>query len=382
MKTVTSFIGAGTLVVVGWAAWAAVLSSPAQAQGFVPEPVVHEAYDPEKIDFNIRFHEGRVERDPKGAIGWKMLGDAYLARCRESDDDEFAWKAEDAARKSIALRSKLNPKAYNLLVNSLLEQHRFQDAVVQARENIARFPDDADAKRLLVDTLIEVGRIDEAKVALNDIPNDDNPISTIVAARIARAEGNSQRAAELFKRSLAKMMDSRGVAQPTLGWVHQQLAACFEAQGDLIGADREYSQALVFSPRSYKATLGKARVAMKTKRPAEAADWATKTLDIANSLEAVAILGDVAAVQGDKELAQRQYGKVRQMYLDEVARFEELGKGGAFKVRPIDRQFATFAATHKMFVSDAKPAAERDRSNRPDPQANATWAQLEALSAN
>lgn len=366
MKTLFKFIGAGALVAAGWFGWAFVLSSNAVATEIKLEPTAHAVYDPKKIDLDIQFHEGRVERDPSGAIGWRMLANAYLARSNESDLDVFAWKAEDAARRSIELRANLNSSAFNSLTRSLLEQHRFQDAVVQAKANVQQFPDDTSAHLLLVDALIEVGKISEAAAALKLVPGGPNPMVNVASARVNRANGNSDYALSLLKSALIEFESSAAISDQTLAWLHHQIGSIHESAKDTNGAETYYKQALKLHSRSYKATLGLARIALATKRLDEAVKWANQTLTVAHSLDAIAILGDAKLARGDRQGAQVHYDEARTLYLEEVAKFDELGKGGKFKVKPIDRQFATFAATHEMFVAEALEAAKRDFANRPD----------------
>jgi hypothetical protein len=65
------------------------------------------------------------------------------------------------------------------------------------------------------------------------------------------------------------------------------------------------------------------------------------------------------------------------MFRDEVANFDKLGKGGPYTVRPIDRQFSTFASNHNLYLDEAIVAAQRDAKNRPDGRAwdNLGWIQ-------
>ena len=106
--------------------------------------------------------------------------------------------------------------------------------------------------------------------------------------------------------------------------------------------------------------------------------YARLTLETANSLDARALLGDAAQARGDQATANRWYAECRTMFLEEEATFGRLGKGGPLKVRPIDRQFATFSATRRIFGTDGLRAALRDDANRPDPASKANLRRLVA----
>jgi tetratricopeptide (TPR) repeat protein len=378
MKAVTAFALVPLVVAVGWIGYASTLRAEASTTVFRPEPAFHEKYDPAKIDRDIAFHEGRVKRDPKGAIGWAMLSDAYLARSRESDSDVFGWKAEAAARKSLALRSHLNVDGTNRLIQSLLEQHRFRDALAATEEALRGTPGEPGALRLQADSLVELGRYDEALAVLKELPNTTEDVAaSAIQARIQSLRGDHQGALQMFKKAYTALESSSGVPEATLGWFKTKIAGEYEAQGDLESAKATYAEAMALAPRTYKATLGLARIAMQEKDWPGAATWAEKTLPIANSLDAIAILGEAAAAQGREKEAKTAYAKAHRMYVDEVANMDSLGKGGSYRVRPIDRQFATLSAKHGLFLKDGLQAAIRDAANRPDGRAldNLGWIQ-------
>ena len=383
-KIIPAALGAATIA-GGWLLVAA-LYSPVKAEASTRttgrQPVVHEAYNPELIDRDIAFHEGRVARDPQGAIGYRMLSAAYLARSRESDADEFAWKADDAARRSLALRTRLNEAAEVLLVQSLLEQHRFRDALKEVRRGIALFPEERGLVKLEADVLIELGEYTAAEAVLRRlsvIPED--VARTAIEARLESVKGRHDRAIKLLESAYTVVESKREVSNATLGWFRTRIATEYESLGDHNRTIAEFKKAVALSPRSYKATLGLTRAAVSRQDWKDCLAWAERTLTIANSLDAIAARGDAHHATGKTAEATRDYAAVRRMYLDEVARFTELGKGGPLKVRPIDRQFASFAAARAMFAADALPAAERDFANRPDAVAKANLAALRKLAA-
>jgi tetratricopeptide (TPR) repeat protein len=375
MTRVLSGLAAAATIAGGWVL-VATLYSKADAT-IVLQPVVHPAYDPAQIDRDIAQHQAQVKGDPQGAIGWSMLSAAYLARSRESDSDKFAWKAEDAAAKSLALRTHRNGSAWLKLVQSLLEQHRFQDALAKTDQGLARFPGDLPLMRVRADVLIEIGRLDDAAALLAAIPDAANGAETApLYARIASHRGEHEKAIALLRQTIAALMPNPSIPQPSIAWYVTKIGNEQEAMGDLTAAQKSYDEGVKLFPRSYKAWLGKARLATERKDYTAALVACEEVLKIANSLEARALQADVCLAQGDKIKANAGYAEIKSMVEDEVGTFDSLGKGGPLRVKPIDRQFATFAATHRMFMKEALPAARRDYANRPDEIAKANLREL------
>jgi tetratricopeptide (TPR) repeat protein len=375
MNSLYSGTIAAATIAGGWILVASLYSRADAA--IVLQPVVHTAYDSNLIDFEISQHESQVKGDPEGAIGWAMLSGAYLARSRESDSDQFAWKAEAAAAKSLQLRVRRNQNAWTKLVQSMLEQHRFQDALTKTEEGIRNYPDDIPLKRMKADVLIEVGKLDEAAKLLATVrkgPND--PATGAIDARLASLRGDHQGAIALFRSTMASLAKNPSVSEPGLAWYVTKIATEQEAMGDFTAAQASFDEAVRLYPRSYKAWLGEARLAMAKHDYETVVQAANKTLEVANSLDARALRADAWLAQGNKAKAQAEYAAIRDMYHKEVATFDGLGKGGPLHVKPIDRQFATFAAKHRMFEKEALVAAKRDYQNRPDEIAKSN---LEAL---
>lgn len=369
-------LSAGAFVVGGWVLAASLYSRAEAAPRLVLEPVSHAKYDPAKIDGEIAFHEGRVARDPGGAIGWGFLSGAYLARSRESDSDAFAWKAEDAARKSLALRTRRNEATWMKLVQSLLEQHRFRDAMAETEKGLATFGDNVPLKREKADILVELGDLDGAAAILARLPMSNGGLENApIAARIASLRGDHDRAIALYESAMSGVSANSATPQAGIAWYLTKIATERETKGDLDGAKRDYDESLRLFPRSYKAWLGEARVATKRKQYADVLKACDQVGGIAYSLDAVAMRADARKALGEDPA--KDYAEVRTMYEKEVRTFDGKGKGGPLHVKPIDRQFATFAATHRMFEAEALPAAKRDFANRPDEIAKKN---LEALS--
>src|SRR5437868_3509031 len=90
-------------------------------------------YDPNTVYQKIVFFERRARSDPRGALARVLLAGAYLQHCRETGDLADAVRAERAARESLAIRVRHNVAARDMLGLSLFTQHRFAEALAEAK---------------------------------------------------------------------------------------------------------------------------------------------------------------------------------------------------------------------------------------------------------
>ncbi len=368
MKSTLAALAAGAVVISGWLLVASLSTKAASAAGaIVLEPVVHAPYEAAKIDREIAHHEMVVKKDPGGAIGWQMLSGAYLARSRESDSDQFAWKAEVAAKKSLELRTNRNQAAWLKEIQSFLEQHRFQDGLNKTEQGLKIYPGDEALLREKADILVEIGQLDAAEKLLKSMPvTHDGADAAPILARIASIRGEHEKSIQLYRQTMQFLSSNMSVPQSGLAWYVTKIATEQESMGNLDEAQKSFDESLKMYPRSYKAWLGEARLATKRKEYAAVIKACDEVQKIANSLDAVAMRADANKALGNKEAADQDYKEVRSMYENEVKLFDGLGKGGPLHVKPIDRQFATFAVSHRMYEAEALPAAKRDLANRPD----------------
>ncbi len=364
MRTLTPVLASATVVGLGWLFIASAMR-PAAAAGYVRAAIVHPSFDPGRIEREITFHRGRVARDPGGPLGWSMLSAAYLAKSKELDTDQAAWDAENASRHSLKLRRRNNASAAKRLVQSLLEQHRFQDALLAANDAIAIDPSDEGAKRAKIDCLIEIGKLDEAKKELAMFPASDGAMLP-ERARIASLEGRHDEAISYLKAALAPLDDNMDVGPEGLAWFHVKIAAELTAMNRLDDAEAELTTALRMHPRNYKACLGMAKIALARGDANGGARWSLATLKISNSLEAKSLLVRSSELSGNSAQATYWTQRIVSQWVDEDARYGRLRKGGPLSVRPEDRAFATFAAGHLQGDRRAELAARRDLRNRPD----------------
>lgn len=333
-------------------------------------PVVHLAFDSNVIDLQIKNNERAVSRDPYGALGWSMLCSAYMDRSRESDDVVAAVKAENAARKSLALRTLGNVGAANKLVQALLQQHRFKDALAECEKAQSERIYSDDTVVLQVECLIELGFYDRAGVLIAKNPRafNDGPAKTVVA-RLLDICGKPEEALKLYGVVAREVDENSGMPSNAVAWFHTRLGMQFAKVGKHAQARKEFLIAVKIYPRDYKAMAGLSRMAFQDGQLHEAIDWGLKSDQVAQMPDVRALVGDAYAALGDSARAEEQYNRVAEL----VGRPSGLNDGlhevttaaGTHGHR-LDRQYAIFCADHDRDPVGAYAAAIRDFGSRKD----------------
>ena len=318
-----------------------------------------EAYDPTLASRNVAFWEARTKLDPEGFIEWREVAGAYLARQRETGDVADAVKAEQAARKSLAIQTRSNGVAVQRLGRSLLAQHRFPEALKAAA--LAASADPA-ANRLAADVQMELGNYDEAEKALAVDPQKAEDMNYLaLRARIEDVNGRSGVALKLL-REASELADRRpDMPAETVAWAHTMLGHALIDSGKLDAGEKACRAALAVFPTDYRAMTGMAEAAVWREDWTAAADWAGKAVAVsAQNPEALRLLGEAHAKLGDPAKAEAAY-----------ARLKTLCKSFP---RIYDRHWVMFCADEGRDLDDALELARKDLDLRKDALAYDTLA--------
>ncbi len=333
-------------------------------------PVIHLPFDSKVIDMQIKSEEQAVRTDPYGALGWSMMASAYMARSRESDDLATAVKAEAATRRSLDIRILGNVGARNKLIQSLLQEHRFKDALAECEkaEAIRVYSDDTTV--LHAECLIEVGRYDDAGLIISKRPRafEDGPSKTVVA-RLLDLSGKSEEALKLYRESTHEVDQIGGISSDVVAWFHTRLGIQLDRVGKHDESRTEFETALKMYPRDYKAMVGLAKLRAQDGDWQGAIDWGTRSDAIAQMADVRALVGDAYAKLGQSAKAEEQYDRVATL----VGRPSGMNEG-LHEVNPtagthghrLDRQYAIFCADHGRDSVGAYAAAVRDFEARRD----------------
>jgi len=113
------------------------------------------------IQAAIRIYERALEKAPQEATILSALADAHAAREDLTSALFYARQARDQASS--------NPHYHRELARLQREAGRLADAVSTARDMVERFPDDADARRLLAEMLVAADQPREALSAYDQL---------------------------------------------------------------------------------------------------------------------------------------------------------------------------------------------------------------------
>jgi tetratricopeptide (TPR) repeat protein len=321
-------------------------------------PLEREPYDPQRTRKTVEFWEKRVRNDPRGAVAFRTLAAAYLARQRETGDIEDAVRAEQAARKSLEVLPG-NAGALSRLSRSLLTQHRFPEALEVADRAVKSDP---QAHRLRADILLELGDYDAARRALKDIPHQEDDLHLMaLRVRFLELDGKPDRALDLMREAQHLADQSYGLPHETIAWYHTMIGHALIDSGKLDEGERACRKALEIFPTDYRAMTGMA----------EAAAWrGDHEAAITRGREALAacpqnpeilrLLGDAYAELGKADEAERHYRLLKEL-------------AHSFP-RIYDRHWALFCADTGRDLDEALALARKDLELRQDVHAYDTLA--------
>src|SRR5580658_3219220 len=256
--------------------------------------------------------DGEIEKASEAArshptnAAWSRLGDAYMQKARETMDLSYYGRAEASYRKSLAL----DPNYANAMVGIawvLSGRHEFEQSIEWANKALMVEPNRADAYGLLGDAATEMGDYDAAYEhyqKMLDLKPDIASYSR--AAHLLFVTGGFKKATWL----MSKAIGAGGAYPENRAWCIAQMALLDFAQGGYLPAEQLLSQGLKETPNNYHllAAMGRVKAGMKD-YPA-AIEYYKRAQNIVPQHDVVVALGDLYAVEGRKEEADRQYALV------------------------------------------------------------------------
>ena len=294
----------------------------------------------------IQIGAAERRRDPiQMAIG-------LTRRARETGDPAYYDRALQALDE--VLRSdRRNSDALRVSAWVRMGRHEFAAARRIARRHLADHPEDAVAWGILGDADMELGRYDEAGIALQAM-NDrrPGPAAYSRAAYLAELRGDLPGALELMQMSLAA---TGPLEVEDRAWLLVQIGHLRDLQGDLGAAEATYRSALRSFPGYHYALAALAELCLRTGRAAEAAEGAQQAIDVAPHAERYLLLGD----------ALRALGREREAAAAED-RFETLALENTGKADNENHDLVLFYLERRAEPGRALAIARREAARRRD----------------
>lgn len=308
---------------------------------------------------------GPARADLGSARAWRALasrGLAYLQEGRRTADPAWFPRAERALRRSLALREEGNVEAMLGMGVVALGRHDFADALAWGRRATAISPYAADARGIVGDALLELGRYRAAARAFQAMIDLRPGLSSYARVSYFRELiGDVPGAIQAMRRAVGFAATSEDAA-----WAGAHLGDLYFGSGRLALASRAYRVGRVSDPGAILPRVGLARVAAARGDLDRAVEILSNASRRYPAPEVLILLAEVQTVAGDREGVRDSMGLVRAM--DRLARSSGVDT---------DLEMALFFADHGL-----EGALERARAAyRRRPGVGAADALAWALSA-
>jgi tetratricopeptide (TPR) repeat protein len=277
-----------------------------------------------------------------------QLGAAYLQRVRETGDPSFYALADRAAERATALEPD-DPNVLVLAGTVANSKHDFAGGLELGRRAHEIEPTLIAAYSVIVDSLVELGRYDEAIIAaqeMADLRPDFAALSRI--SYIRELHGDLDGAIEAMRMAVAA---GTGVPADEV-WGRVLLGNLLLTSGDIEAAAKEYEQAAAILPGDGTAEYGLARLALARREYAAAEQHLRAAVNQRPLPEYLITFGELLESQGRTAEAEQHYATVRAI--------QQLFAASGVDT---DLELALFDADHGDTPEDtyAKAAAAYDR---------------------
>ncbi len=256
-------------------------------------------------DAQIAAWTNALRVDPSSAIALGQLAGLHLQRAREAGDDSDYSRAEDYARRSLALRVNRNAKSYVTLATALVAEHRFSEAEEVALQAVAYDRGVPEYAALVGEIKVELGDYDGARAIFDSLYRFRSSLS--IAPRLARwAEltGNPEGAYRLLRRATDQAGKRRDIPKEQIAWFHYRLGDLELRQGRFNRARKEFEKGLVVEPADYRILTALARLSLLDGNPDDAIEYAEQSLSIKMDPGTLGILADAHLALGDSASAE------------------------------------------------------------------------------
>lgn len=262
-------------------------------------------------DRDIQFYQERAQSDPWSAADLAQLAGLYLQRGRETGEIADLVRAEEAARRSLALRNRRNGKAALVLASSWLARHRFPEALELARELCRAEPTQVSHCALLGEIQLEMGDYEGARRTFDAISHARTNLA--VAPRFARWSeivGAPDAARRILDGALDEARRRPDLPREQLAWFYLRVGDLELRTGRMRLAQRALRDGLRVAPDDRRLLAGMARLEASRHRWKKAIRYGERALAAVPEPATLALVGDAYAALGDSVTAERYFAAV------------------------------------------------------------------------
>ncbi len=302
----------------------------------------------------IAFWQERIRANPSSDVQYQYLGELLALRGRETGDVAQYALAAEAFQKAIDLFPG-NVAARSGLAVNLVTLHDWTAAIEQGKRILQSDLRALGAVAVIGDASLEIGDLDTARAAFRTLRQKaDGPSVESRFARLAFLTGDAGEAIRILD-ATADSAASLNAPAEELAFYRYSAGEYRFMTGDIDGADREFAAALDSLPDYYLAVAGRGRVAFARGDLAGAIEAYEHAVAIIPKPELLAYLGDLHAVKGDAESAERQYKAV-----DFIVTLNET------RAQVFNRELVLFEASHHRDTAHAVDMARAELETRKD----------------
>ena len=345
--------GLGLGLALGAAAWVLLTGgAPARSAGLARPASAAAPADnseartlgqsPEELQNRLRAHPGDWR-------SWGRLGFVYVEQARVTANPALYPKAEGAFSRSLSLHRKGNFAALagrGALANG---RHDFAGGLRWARRAERLNPRSAEVQAVVGDSLVELGRYDEAFAAYQRMVDLGPGLASYTRASFALdLQGDVAGARRALELALGEAMTPKEMAFP-----QYSLGELAWNNGDVEEARRRYEQAVRLDPAFVPAQAGLARLHAATGETDRAVGEWSAVVARTPLPEYVAELGNLYLIAGRPAEAERQFSVLE-------AQRKLLEANGV----NVDLEIALFSADHGVDLAQGLRAAQAEWGRR------------------
>jgi len=325
-----------------------------------PAPVFPDYLQRSQI---VSAYEKEVHQSPNSFLLLRLLAGEYLKRFREVGDVEDLLRAEQAARRSLAIQPRHNVGASMLLASALLSQHQFWEALQVVTGAQQMVPGNPNIASLMASIQMELGDYEAAHQLLQSLTTESaNSGHNAVAARYLELTGNLAAARQLLDETMQQMDSFYTIPAETRAWFHVRAGDLAFVGGDLALSEQRYREALELFPMDVPAFTGLTRLYATQHRWQESLEAANQGIELLPMVETLGYKADAQRALGDPEGAA-----ATEDLIEVVAHLS--------KVKGIyDRALAVYYTEHGIHLPEALEIAQREVAVRDDIYASDTLA--------
>jgi len=311
------------------------------------------AQQPSPAEQAVSAAQKVVAARPEKPDGYNQLALAFARRARETSDNAYYDKAEEAIVRSLKL-SPDNFEALKMRAWVLLGKHEFRQALDLARTLNKRAPDDLFVYGFLTDANVELGNYKEAEEACQwmlDLRPGNIPAFTRAAylrELFGDIEGALELMAKAYERTPPLEVEDRAWLLTQLG--HLELLAGRNANAELM-----LQEALKLFPNYHYALANLARVRSVQEKHVEAADMLERRYKAAPHPENLFSLAEALDRAGRRTQATAMFAEFEKRALEESAGWDNA-----------NRELVFYYANHARKPAEALKIARMEVERRRD----------------